>query len=106
MDFYLWDHIKSKVYVKNYEYLADQKSSIAAAFREVSTENVLVSLRSMEKRLKLVVERKGGAHRKKKYFRDKGVFKYKIQSHQELISAVLTKIAPISPSYSSFKKLL
>ena len=61
MDFYLWSHIKSKVYVKNYQSLADLKTSITAAFREVTAENVSASVRNLEKRLKMVIER-AGAH--------------------------------------------
>ena len=56
MDFYVWGHIKSKVYVRNYQSLADLKSSITAAFREVTTENVSASLRNFEKRLKMVID--------------------------------------------------
>lgn len=61
MDFYLWGHIKGKVYVRNYQSLADLKSSISAAFREVTAENVSASVRNLEKRLKMVIER-AGAH--------------------------------------------
>ena len=61
MDFYLWTHIKSKVYVKNYQSLADLNTSITAAFREVTAENVSASVRNLEKRLKMAIER-AGAH--------------------------------------------
>ena len=59
MDFYLWGHIKSKVYVRNYRNLGELKSSISAAFEEVSAEHVSGSVRSFEKRLKMVIERCG-----------------------------------------------
>ena len=59
MDFYLWGHIKSKVYVRNYQNLGELKSSISAAFEEVSAEHVSGSVRSFEKRLKMVIERCG-----------------------------------------------
>ena len=61
LDFYLWGHIKSLVYVKNYENLTDQKSFISAAFQEVTQETVSASIKNLEKRLKLVVQN-GGAH--------------------------------------------
>ena len=61
LDFYLWGHIKSLVYVKNYENLTDLKNSISAAFQEVTQETVSASIKNLEKRLKLVVEN-GGAH--------------------------------------------
>ena len=57
MDFYLYGHIKRKVYVKKYQSLADLNSSISAAFREVTAENVSASVRNVEKRLKMVIER-------------------------------------------------
>ena len=61
LDFYLWGHIKSLVYVKNYENLTDLKNSISAAFQEVTQETVSASIKNLEKRLKLVVQN-GGAH--------------------------------------------
>ena len=61
LDFYLWGHIKSLVYVKNYENLAHLKNSISAAFQEVKQETVSASIKNLEKRLKLVVQN-GGAH--------------------------------------------
>ena len=61
LDFYLWGHIKSLVYVKNYENLTDLKNSISAAFQEVTQETVSASIKNLAKRLKLVVQN-GGAH--------------------------------------------
>ena len=46
---------------KNYQSLADLKNSISTAFREDTTENVSASVRNLEKRLKIMIER-GGAH--------------------------------------------
>ena len=61
LDFYLWGHIKSLVYIKNYENLTDLKNFISAAFQEVTQETVSASIKNLEKRLKLVVQN-GGAH--------------------------------------------
>ena len=48
------------VYVWNYESLEELKVSIAAAFRELTPAMVASSLKSMEKRLRKVVQREGG----------------------------------------------
>ena len=59
MDFFVWGFVKEKVYVKNYENLADLKESILAAFLELTNEMISSSVKNIQKRLKLVVERRG-----------------------------------------------
>ena len=60
MDFFVWGFIKSKVYVRNYATLEELKTAIAAAFREITPAMVTATLRNMEKRLRIVIQRKGG----------------------------------------------
>ena len=60
MDFFIWGFIKSKVYVRNYESLEELKVSIAVGFRELTPAMVTSTLKNMEKRLRKIVQRKGG----------------------------------------------
>jgi len=60
MDFFVWGFIKSKVYVRNYENITVLKASIVAAFQELTAEMVSSSFKSMQKRLKLIIQRQGG----------------------------------------------
>ena len=59
MDFFVWGFIKSKVYVRNHENMSDLKASIVAAFQELTAEMVSSTLKNMEKRLKLLIQRQG-----------------------------------------------
>ena len=52
--------MKSKVYVRDYENMNDLKASIVATFQELTAEMVSSTLRNMEKRLKLIIQRQGG----------------------------------------------
>ena len=60
MDYFVWDFIKSRVHVRNYENMTDLNASIVAAFQDMSSEMVSPTLKNMEKRLKLVIQRQGG----------------------------------------------
>ena len=60
MDFFVLDFIKSKAYVRNYENMTDLKTSIVAAFQEMSSEMVSSTLKNMEKQLKLIIQCQGG----------------------------------------------
>ena len=60
MDFFICGFIKSKVYVRNYESLEELKVSIAVGFRELTPAMVTSTLKNMEKRLREIVQRKGG----------------------------------------------
>ncbi len=59
MDFFVWGFVKEKVDIKNHENLTDLKESITALYLELANEMISSSLKNMEKRLKLVVERCG-----------------------------------------------
>ena len=60
MDFFLLGYIKSKVYVKNYEYISDVKAAIISAFHEVSDGMVTSTLENFDRRLEIILRNKGG----------------------------------------------
>ena len=45
--------------MRNYQSLTDLECSISAAFREVTAENVPASVKNLEEKLKMVIERVG-----------------------------------------------
>ena len=59
MDFFLWGYIKSKVYVRNYDNLDDLKTSITAAFQDISTQMISSTMSNFEKRLEKIIEVRG-----------------------------------------------
>ena len=59
MEFFLWEFIKRKVYVKDYENIDSLKAAITAAFQEIAREMINSTLCSFEKRLKNVIQCQG-----------------------------------------------
>ena len=64
MDYFLWIHIKSNVYVKNYENISNLISTIISAFQKVSDGMVISTMENFDRRLEMVLRNKGGYSKK------------------------------------------
>ena len=56
--YFLWGHIKSKVYVKNYENISDVKAAIISEFQEMSDGIVDSTMENFCRRLEMVLRKR------------------------------------------------
>ena len=60
LDYYLWSHLKSKVYKKSPSTIQDLKENIRRAINEIPVETLKATMRAMGKRAQDCLEANGG----------------------------------------------
>ena len=84
---------QGNILVKNHGNLADLKESITVAFLELTNEMISFSVNNTDKRLELVVERRG-THVEKKVSVAKNMFLFKIMEYCGNVETKIKKNRP------------